>query len=322
MRGAGRSLAAWCCVVLAASASGAAAADSVRTWSPEPLAGMVLVPAGAFTMGDGAAPCGKSPHRVTLTRGFRLGRREVTNLEYLEAVRWAFDRGYVNATPASVMDGLDEGGVELLDLDNADCEIAFSGGAFALRDAGRGVNADHPVKCVTWYGAARYCDWLSLRAGLPRAYRHDGDWACNGGDPYGAQGFRLPTDAEWEYAAQYDDGRFFPWGDDPPDAGRVNCCWTLGWTTPVGSYADAPEALGLSDMAGNVWEWCNDWHTCDPGRAAVTDPVGPPAGAGRVVRGGSWQRVGPAFLRAARFCGSLEGGSDHFGFRVAVTAAP
>ncbi|MBD3368389.1 MAG: SUMF1/EgtB/PvdO family nonheme iron enzyme [Candidatus Eisenbacteria bacterium] len=293
--------------------------------APEPITSgrcpidMVLVPAGAFTMGDGVAQCGASRHTVSITRGFHLGRHEVTNQEYLEAVRWACRHGYVSVTAVSVRDSLDGSSVELLDLDDDDCEIAFSDGEFSLRDAGHGINPDHPVKRVSWYGAARFCDWLSLQEELPRAYKHDGDWACNGGDPYDARGYRLPTDAEWEYAAQYDDGRLYPWGYRAPGTDLLNCCREVGWTTPVGSYPPAPASLGLEDMAGNAWEYCNDWHECSLGDTAVTDPAGPRSGIGRVVRGGSWMRYRDVFRRASRFCGAPSGGSDHFAFRVART---
>jgi formylglycine-generating enzyme required for sulfatase activity len=227
----------------------------------------------------------------------------VTNQEYLEAVQWAYDEGYVNASTESVWDNLDGSDEELLDVDDLECEIRFDGaGTFYLAESQsdfaqnaypNGYDpADHPVKEVTWFGLARYCDWLSLQAGLPRAYKHTGDWSCNGGDPYGATGYRLPTDAEWEYAAQYNDDRVYPWGEENPDCTRANYCLVypgcVGWTSPVGSYPDAPEALGLSDMAGNVWELCNDWRNCNPGTAPVTDPTGPDSGMVRIRHGGSW----------------------------------
>lgn len=98
-----------------------------------------------------------------------------------------------------VRDNLDWSTIELLDFNNPDCEIQFDGeSTFYLREASSSAAqgaypggydpSEHPVKDVTWFGAARYCDWLSLQAGLPRAYEHTGDWACNGGDPYGAPG--------------------------------------------------------------------------------------------------------------------------------------
>jgi formylglycine-generating enzyme required for sulfatase activity len=284
---------------------------------------MVTVPAGAFVMGDGTAYCGSQQHQVTLTRAFYLGQHEVTNAEYLEAVQWAYDLGYVAATSSSVWDQLDGSTQELLDLDGS-CEIAFAGGMFTFRDAGYGANPDHPVKEVTWYGAVRYCDWLSLHEGLPRAYADTtGNWRCNGGDPYGAQGYRLPTDAEWEFAAQWDDERTYPWGNDTADCSRANFLGCVGWTRPIGSYPAAPAALGLSDMAGNIREWCNDWWVCDLGTVAVIDPPGPSSGTSRVIRGGSWLSPGgPDDLRCAiRYYNTV---SDYrgLGFRVARTIAP
>jgi formylglycine-generating enzyme required for sulfatase activity len=261
---------------------------------------MVLVPAGTFLMGDGVSFCGEDEREVTLTHPFYLGRYEVTNQEYIDSVQWAYDHGYVTATASAVTDNLDGSTEELLDLDSSLCEIAFNAGAFSLRDAGFGINGDHPVKEVSWFGAARYCDWLSLRSGLPRAYEHTGDWSCNGGDPYGASGYRLPTDAEWEFAAQYDDERIYPWGNEAPDCSRASYHPCVGWTTPVGGYPGCPSVNGevLYDLAGNVWEWCNDWGECSLGTDPVTDPMGLPSGSYRVFRGGSYGHD-PADLRVA-----------------------
>jgi formylglycine-generating enzyme len=286
---------------------------------------MVTVPAGVFTMGDGVAYCGTQEHQVALTRAFYLGQQEVTNQEYLEAVQWAYDHGYVTATTSSVRDNLDGSTQVLLDLGDGDCEIAFGGGTFTLRNAGHGINPDHPVKEVTWYGAVRYCDWLSLQGGLPRAYQHSGNWACNGGDPYGAHGYRLPTDAEWEYAAQYDDERIYPWGNEAADCSRANFWpeyYCVGWTSPVGSYPDAPAALGLSDMAGNVFEWCNDWWVCGLGTTPVTDPTGPVSGTERVMRGGGWNNEA-SYQRCAARNSLVPNASDSVdGFRAARTIVP
>lgn len=300
------------------------------------LDGMVQVPAGTFIMGDGASYCGTDEREVTLTRDFYLGQREVTNQEYLEAVQWAYDHGYVTATASWVHDNLDGSTPILLDLDNSYCEIQFDTGTetFYLRESPssdaqnaypEGYDpADHPVKEVTWYGAVRYCDWLSLQEGLARAYEHSGNWSCNGGNPYGASGYRLPTDAEWEYAAQYDDERSYPWGDEAPTCDLANYGASfpgcVGWTSPVGSYPDAPLSLGLSDMAGNVWEWCNDWHVCSLGTTPASDPVGPTSGDTRVFRGGSYS---DSLLRCAhRYHYSPIYSFCNIGFRTARTANP
>lgn len=298
--------------------------DSI-TFYDDLVPSMVQVPAGVFTMGDGVAVCGEDEREVTLTRDFYLGQHEVTNEEYMMAVQWAYDNGYVTATTTTVQDNLDGSTEELQDLDDEYCEIAFSGGVFSLRDAGHGINPDHPVKEVTWYGAARYCDWLSLQAGLARAYQHTGDWACNGGDPYGAQGYRLPTDAEWEYAAQWDDERIYPWGNEAPDCSRANFYdsgYCVGWTSPVGSYADAPASLGLSDMAGNVWEWCNDWHECFLGTSPATDPTGPGSGTYRVLRGGSWIDIDYYLRCAFRYYNYPIISNCYIGFRASRTVNP
>jgi formylglycine-generating enzyme required for sulfatase activity len=289
--------------------------DSI-TFSPAPAIDMVGIPAGSFTMGDGAAVCGTDEREVALTQPFLLGRREVTNQEYLDAVQWAYDQGRVTATPLTVVDAVDGSTVELVDLNDLECEIAFANGTFVLRDAGHGLNPDHPMKEVTWWGAAAFCDWLSEREGLPRAYDH-ATWECNGGDPYGATGYRLPTDAEWEYAAQWDDERIYPWGNAPPDSTLANYDNVVGWTTPAGSYPGAPSVGGeaLFDLAGNLAELCNDWYSCALGTLPATDPTGPPAGTARVLRGGDWAGDG---LRAAdRLPGFPANAHDKIGFRCA-----
>ncbi len=283
----------------------------------------VLVPAGSFVMGDGseASTCGSSEMPVTLTESFYLGQTEVTNQQYLQLVQWAYDRGYVTATAYSVEDAMGSGET-LIDLDDRDCELEFFWGEFRLRDARHGINPNHPVKQVTWYGAVAYCDWRNLKEGLTQAYDHE-TWLCNGGDPYRATGYRLPTEAEWEYAAQYDDERIYPWGDGSPgcDLANYGACG-LGWTAPVGSRSAGPDKLiggkGLFDMAGNVWEWCNDWHQC-PAMPDAADPAGP-AGSedGRVVRGGSWNYGQIGYLRCAnRGVSGPNGRTNNLGFRVA-----
>ena len=281
----------------------------------------VLIPSGTFVMGDGVAWCGVDERQVTLTHDFWLGQYEVTNQQYLDLVQWAYDRGYVTATSLSVRDNLDGSTEELVDLDDSDCEIAFSDGVFSLRDTGHGLNGDHPMKEVTWYGSVSYCDWLSLLDGVPRAYDHS-TWICGGGDPYAAQGYRLPTDAEWEYAAQWSDERIYPWGNENPQPcvhANYNHC--LDWTSPVGSYPSGVQPNltdPIYDLSGNVLEWVNDWRLCDLGTSPEIDPPGPgSSAAGRVGRGGRWN--GSAFgLRVSdRRVNTPDFSYDYMGFRVA-----
>jgi len=310
-------------------------ADEVPNWSDVsnsvsgattggvPLPGsMVLVPAGTFTMGDGdsASFCGTNERQVTLTHAYYLGQYEVTNQEYRDALQWAYDNGYVTVSVSTIDDNVDGSTAMLVHYRNYEsCQISFTEGTFVV-DPGK---ESHPMVELSWYGAAAYCDWLSMREGIARAYDHS-TWLCNGGSPYTAAGYRLPTDAEWEYAAQYDDERIYPWGNEQPDCSRVNYWGCVPGDFPrtaaVGSYPAAPAALGLYDMAGNLDELCNDWFICDLGTSSETDPTGPGSGSDRVVRGGSWRSGSIHDLRVSdrsRFDPMVLGFA---GFRVARTA--
>lgn len=151
--------------------------------------------------------------------------------------------------------------------------------------------ADHPVVGVSWYEAVAFCLWLNHAVDPPVVPPPAGGKREVRGDERGV--IMLPTEAQWQYAAQGDDGRAYPWGDKPPNESLCNFGRNVGRTTPVTQYegkGDSP--FGVVDMAGNVWEWCltdyenqtNDLHS----KANM-----------RVLRGGSWWDNGPDDLRSA-----------------------
>jgi formylglycine-generating enzyme required for sulfatase activity len=305
---------------------------------PAPACWLLRVPAGEFVMGDGAARYGEAQAAVTLTRDYYLGQCEVTNHEYLEMLQWAHDHELVAADAYRVIDWT--GGEEslLLELENEWCEIAYEQdtGRFSLRQSpSRHAHAaypagydpaDHPVKEVTYEGSAAFCDWLNLRAGLPPTYDH-ATWQVLGGDPYAAAGYRLPTEAEWERAARYPDGRVRPWGNTPCDASRANYGrGEGGWTTPVGSYPGGPVISGFPffDLIGNLHERVHGWWQELADGERLVDPAGPPSGERRPLKGDSWWPFSKDPRSALRFPSFPGYRGGHVGFRIArtVSAAP
>jgi sulfatase modifying factor 1 len=253
------------------------ASDSGEPPNPD-LARLVWIPAGTFTMGSPAKEVDRWSYEgpqtvVTLSRGFWLGKYEVTQREYLAVV----------GTNPSYFEG----------------------------------DLDRPVEQVSWNSATDYCGRLTAReraAGrLPAGYE-----------------YRLPTEAQWEYACRAGTTTATAFGNslsstqanfagDYPYNGGAKGPY-LGRTTKVGSYA--PNAWGLYDLHGNVLEWCLDWWSDALPGGGVTDPKGPNAGSARVLRGGGWFDSGLLCRSAFRYGGDPDARGSYLGFRAALVAVP
>jgi len=149
----------------------------------------------------------------------------------------------------------------------------------------RWKGARNPVEQMRWSDAARYCNARSKSEGLEPCYNLQ-TWECN----FQANGYRLPTEAEWEYACRAGTATAYSFGNDPSKLKDYG--WfeqnSGGKPQPVGQKP--PNAWGLYDMHGNVWEWCNDFYQVDYYQQSPKEnPSGPKAGDTKVVRGGAWK---------------------------------
>jgi formylglycine-generating enzyme required for sulfatase activity len=282
----------------------------------QPPAGFALIPGGTFTMGDSldGDPIALPMHSVTLPT-FYMAKTLTTWAEWQRVRTWAAANGYSD-----------------------------------LAGVGAGKADDHPVQTVTWYDVVKWSNAKSEMEGLtPCYYINDAQTTVyrtgsvdvsNAQVKWIANGYRLPTEAEWEYAARGGlIGRRFPWGDTISHT-QANYCsiagyaydvsatrsvhpiyndGTLPYTSPVDAFA--ANGYGLYDMAGNLWQWCGDLCGIYDS-AAQTSPQGPDSGFGRVVRGGYWgydaagARSADRGNRDPHYCGY------NVGFRCARSSVP
>jgi eukaryotic-like serine/threonine-protein kinase len=289
------------------STSASGSASAATTAAPSCPEGMVMVHAGNMFMGSSDADLGEDvrpPHKVSLA-DFCLDVNEVT----VEA----YDRCATNGNCL-----------------RPQAQVSFEGAGpreieqySKLCNTGRADRAKHPINCVDWNMAKNFCETKGGRLA-------DG-------------GARLPTEAEWEFAARGSGQRVYPWGDDPPGPTRLNACGDecIGWlqsvglqsqgkmfdgddghadTAPVGSYQAGTSSGGIADLAGNVWEWTADWYG-PYGDAEQSDPKGPASGTERVVRGGGFNGIKPQWEKPAYRWKTAPGTRSHgIGFRCALPA--
>jgi formylglycine-generating enzyme required for sulfatase activity len=307
--------------------SGSTAASRTVTCRSDAQAAEVRLPGGEYEMGDHygfidpSHPSDELPIHKVRVSAFYMATTVTTNQQYLAFLNDSLSKGAIEVRDGAVHEA---GTSDIYCYTHQFApyySIGFDGAAFSIVD----FRANHPVVGVMWVGAAAYCNWLSAQKGLQQCYRA-GTWTCD----FAKNGYRLPTEAEWEYAArggQYAPYYNYPWGNDP-DTRKAN--WpdsqdpyegkdpsTYPWTTPVGFYdgqlhlksefnwpgaaasyqtSNGANAFGLYDMAGNVWQFVNDWYGQDYYSVSpYDDPRGPDAGFTmpdgkpyRAMRGGNW----------------------------------
>jgi formylglycine-generating enzyme required for sulfatase activity len=257
--------------------------------------GMALIPAGLFTMGDSLDGEGDATPTTNITvSAFYMDINLVSYAQWQSVYFWATSHGY------------------------------------SFDYAGSGKAANHPVQSVDWYDVVKWSNARSVQAGLTPVYYTDAGftqiYTTGEVSPYmnmSANGYRLPTEAEWEKAARGGlVAQRFPWGNSISenqanyDADPAGYSYDLGpytgfntnfyagrfqnSTSPDGSFA--PNGYGLFDMAGNVQEWCWDWYGVPYGQPTTNNPTGPAGPSeispGRLLRGGYWGNTAN-FLRCS-----------------------
>lgn len=257
---------------------------------------LLPIPEGTFVMGSPSIELDRSTNEaplttVTISDAFWLGQTEVTIDQFRQYLMAGGDKLGVNFSAA-------------------DCPIN-NDAQFSLRGNALGSDGRQPMVRINWQAAVSYCEWLTAKA-REQGLLLDG-YEC-----------ALPTEAQWEYACRAlpsrEPGTPFYYGEDLSYETLPNYAWyslnSAGTTQRVAQKL--PNAWGLHDMSGNVWEWCADWYADQYPGGNVTDPEGPVSGMERILRGGSYLFDARSSRSAIRFRqGPLDAGNDR-GFRVAV----
>ncbi|RPH51659.1 MAG: formylglycine-generating enzyme family protein [Desulfobacteraceae bacterium] len=251
----------------------------------------VYIRPGTFIMGSPADEPGRdsdeTQHKVTLTKGFYMGETEVTVGQWRA---FSKDSGYKTEAETS-------GGTHFWER----IWVKKAGIYWDNPDLVQSEN--HPVTCLSWNDVQEFIRWLNRKEGASR--------------------YRLPTEAEWEYAARagtatpFSTGKCLSTDHANYDGSKplAGCSRGSYRETTVRTGAFAPNKLGLYDMHGNVWEWCQDWYGNYP-PDSITDPAGPSSGSRRVIRSGSWYFFERRCRSADRFDITQNRRSNNVGFRL------
>ncbi len=250
---------------------------------------LVLVKAGSFQMGSSISSYYSSPiHTVTISNDFYIGKYEVTNEEVVKVYNWA--RNNISGLSFS-SSSVSYNGNELLDLNDGGCQIGLSNGYLYVKN----YKEKYPAVEITWYGAKAYADFLNVL--------------------FGTNKYKLPTEAEWEFAFR---GGNNSKGYTYSGSNTIgNVAWYKENTSSTNKVGQKnANELGIYDMSGNVWELCSDWYNSYSSGSQI-DPTGPNSGTTRVRRGGCFVNSSVSCRFDFRYGSSSLESENGVGFRLA-----
>jgi len=256
---------------------------------------MIFIPGGIFNMGSSKKDNELPVHPVTVNNFF-MSNYTVTNADYCEFLNSMGNKPEMKSL--------------WIKLEKNEYSGIVKDEIFTVKPG----YEKRPVTYVTWFGAVAYCNWLSDKEGFHKCY---GDINHRGNADITKNGYRLPTEAEWEYGCRAGTTTDYYWGDSINDS----FCWYGGNSEnnhhDVGTAGGngRPNNFGLFDMSGNVWQWCSDWYG-GYSSGHVINPVGTSSGVRKVVRGGSWKQDGSLCRSSVRSDWPPNMGSNIVGFRI------